>query len=186
MDPDHLTPRGRGLRPLPPKRRESSCSCSQALGGAWLFRGRDGSRRNLQEPSPFPLLARGLVRVPGLAPSSYLDRGSLGHLQAVRLTWLPLWPREEEIEVPASLLRGQRSQDVDRGPKRGCTPGCSHHTPQSWEAPAPTHPRKLQEMQWREAGPQRALCRLAATRLSRSHREEVFLEEVAGVAPARS
>lgn len=55
-----------------------------------------GADQKLQEPRPFPLLARGLVGVPGLAPRSYLDTGSLGHLQAVRLTWLPLWPQEEE------------------------------------------------------------------------------------------
>lgn len=139
--------------------------------------------RTCKNQRPFPLLARGLVRVPDLAPSSYLDRGSLGHLQAVRLTWLPLWPQEEDLGGP-------------RWPAEGTTePGCGQrpeeelHTrvlpPHSSElgGSCPNSPRKLQELQWREGGPQRALCRLAATR---SLREEKFLEEVAGVTKPRN
>lgn len=102
-----------------------------------------GADQKLQEPRPFPLLVRGLVGVPGLAPRSYLDTGSLGHLQAVRLTWIPSGRRRRK-ERPSWPAEGTKEPGGGRSPEEGL------HTTLSWEAPAPTHPRKLPELQWRE------------------------------------
>lgn len=51
--------------------------------------------------------------------------------------------------APGGGHRGHRTQDVDRGQKRGWAPRCSHHSPQS----GPNSPRKLQELQRREGVP---------------------------------